>query len=868
MRRNCGGALPTASADFVGRVPELERICTLLLGSARLVTLLGPGGIGKTRLATEALRRFRKVDHTAVYWVRLARLTAGSEMTAIEEEVARSVVDSDLSGRSAWDSLVDTLTGNEVVGFDVQTVLVMDNCEHVSAGAGQVIAALLEAVPQLTIVATSREPVGWVDEHVMVVPPLTRQQALTLFCQRAELTGHPVKGRDQVALADEVCRHVHDHPLYIRLAAARLFRQPLAVVLSELSGVASDRRLWWSHGPRLGAEPRHRGVRDVIAWSYDLCGEKERLLLDRMSVFAAGYDTNPEDDTGSTLDVGADLEAIETVCSDDLARRGDPEVLQGTDQLPELAREEIEELLGHLADRSLVTVHRSRDTVRYSLLESIRLFAEQRLRARSTDKVDEPRLFAYRHLRYYRDKVVAAQSEWFGPDQDSWVARAAWDNILTAIDTSLTSGEPVLGLEISAGLLILPIFNGPSREMRLCAGRTLAATRTLPSQPSELQVRAMGLLAWFALLQGKKEDAEQLLEQSADICIQDPEMRQNWRHAPQTDTGLPPALEFAWAMELFSVRRDPLAITVFARAQEKFHALDDPSGESISEFHAGLAACFLGSADQAMEITRGHLSRAATAGAQRAKRWAELGWALALTKHGNPAEGLAVARRTLAEQDADCDLWGAEFAVHVRLWSLAQLISDAIATGHTDRGELEASAVEVAQLAGGTAAIQHSSRASYLGALGIFAERTDKAVDIAREILGHDQFATAYQQGCRLRPDLHEVHQLALGTLTTARMGHLPGQKNLTARWWQLSTAEQQVATLAAAGWTNSEIAARRGNSCRTIDAQMAGIFRKLMITSREDVIEFVPRSRIDQVGEEAARRPRRSGKQVRKRRQ
>lgn len=249
----------SATEGFVGRGPELDRISTLLLGSARLITLVGSGGIGKTRLATEAVGRFRKAKPISVHWVRLARLSKGSGKAAVAEEVAAAVAGADFSDRSAWDAIVDTLTGPGPAGNSVPTVLVMDNCEHVLEEVGRFIADLLEAVAGLTVVATSREAIGWVDEHVVVVPPLTRQQALALFRQRAELTGHSISDREQLATARLICRHVHNHPLYIRLAAARLLRQPLAMILHELSGEAADKRMRWSHGPRLGAEPRHRG---------------------------------------------------------------------------------------------------------------------------------------------------------------------------------------------------------------------------------------------------------------------------------------------------------------------------------------------------------------------------------------------------------------------------------------------------------------------------------------------------------------------------------------------------------------------------------------------------------------------------------
>lgn len=212
------------------------------------------GGIGKTRLAAEAVSQFHKATQTPVRWVRLARLAKGAGRTAVEEAVAHAVLDSDFSGRSIWDTLVDKLTGKDARGRDLPTVVVMDNCEHVLADAASLIVSLLEAVPGLVVLATSREPVGWVDEHLVEVPPLSPHQALTLFRKRAELTGHPVIGKNRIATAERICRHMHNNPLYIRLAAARLRRRPLDAILQELNGGASDKRMWWPRAWRVGTE--------------------------------------------------------------------------------------------------------------------------------------------------------------------------------------------------------------------------------------------------------------------------------------------------------------------------------------------------------------------------------------------------------------------------------------------------------------------------------------------------------------------------------------------------------------------------------------------------------------------------------------
>ncbi|MEU7628923.1 AAA family ATPase [Nocardia sp. NPDC049220] len=857
------GDRSTVTDHFVGRDLELDKISSLLLGSTRLVTLIGSGGIGKTRLATESLRRYRKAKRTPVYWVRLARLARDCDAAAVEDELTRSVVDADFdfSDQSGWDALVGALTSTDAGGRNLQTVLVMDNCEHVLPAAGQLIAELLAAVPGLSILATSRQPTGWVDEHLVTVPPLTQQQALALFRQRAELAGHPIADQDQMAMADLICRHLDRHPLFIRLAAARLLRQPLATIVPELNGAATDKRMRWPHWPRVGAEARHQGVHDVIAWSYDLCSDKERLLLDRMSAFSAGYDTNPEDGDDSALDVGAEVEAIEAVCSDEPTSGRDGQFTDEPSTSVHLATAEIEGLLERLADQSLVTTHITPTSVRYSLLESIRLFAQQRLTQRSTNEIDEPARLARRHRRYYRDKVVAAQLNWFHPAGYTSAARAAWDNIVTAIETSLASSEPEIGLEISAALIVLPIFKASPREIRRWAERTLQATRALTAESTELQTAAMVFVGWLALIQGRSEDAQQTLDECVAVCISDANIRQNWQQTAEIDIGLPAAVEFVWGVKLLVAHRDPRAITVLGRAREKYRVLGDPGGEGRSEWHEALAAAFLGQPQQALTITRDHLDHATATGAGWAKELAELVWAMALTKHGDPTEALAVTRTTLAVLVAERDQWGASLAVHIQTWSLAQILTDLIAGGSADQARIKALAIETAQLIGGAATL-HAGPGVNFNEMALVAEETKRATDVALRILGTDEFAAAYRQGTLLRPELQEVQRLALGTLSidTMPMDH-PAKNNASFRWDQLTVAEQQVAILAAAGWTNTAIAARRGNSGRTVDAQMAAVFHKLGITARADISKNVPQDRTGQVRAEATKRPPRARK-------
>jgi predicted ATPase/DNA-binding CsgD family transcriptional regulator len=859
MRHSDAAAgLPPVGGGFVGRNRELDRIGALLMGPARLMTLIGPGGIGKTRLAEEAARRLHKARHTPVFAVRLARLPKGADAAAVREAVTAAVLAEGFVGASAWDGAVQQLSSVDAAGRVVPTLLVVDNCEHVLAGAGTVIADLLDAVPGVTILATSREPIGYIDEQLEAVPPLSDKQSLELFRQRAELAGHLITGPDQVALAKQVCGHMHGNPLCIRLAAARVFHEPLPMILEQLSGESDDMRMRWRHGPRVGSEGRHRTIGDVIAWSYELCGDQERLLFDRLSVFAPGYDTNPDDADNGVTDVGAELEAIEAVCADDKpihGREDPPNTRRANQSAVRLAHNEIRELLDRLVEQSLVLVHMTADTVRYYLLESLRLFAVERLAERSTAQIDEPARLAARHYNYYRDKVQQAQVEWFSPAERellSW-ASGAWSNIRRAIDTSMAAGEPVVGLQICVGVLSLrTVFViGSLPEIRGRVEQALAATQASQPQPTDLQLAAMAQMAPLALVEGHVENAEGLLERCVAMC--DAQAAQgHWRDRPETDTGLPAVVDYAWGNELYLVRRDPRAITVLARAREKFHGIADRSGEAMTGLNEAVAAAFYGTAEQAMSICQRHLERTTAAGAGLARTWAQMALAIALTKHGDAKEALQLSHEALAYQLPLGDQWLATWAVHVRMWVLARLLTDQVAAANSSRSSLAKLASEIAYLAGGLKT-QRARLGMVIEGTGSLADETSAAERIARDVLGQDKYADVEKRGLRLAPERFEVQRIALGTLSIDTSA--PAAKSASG-WQTLSKAEQEVAILAAAGWPNSAIGARRGTSTKTIDGQISSIFDKLMIVSRQDIFRFVPEDHRSRVSAERSHRP------------
>ncbi|MGI5220898.1 helix-turn-helix transcriptional regulator [Nocardia sp. CA-290969] len=806
------GAVPAAPAtEFFGRERELARLHDLLTSpTVRLVTLVGPGGIGKTRLAAEALRR---VDPgRPVYWARLAELERDCGDSA--ENVLRSVVRTDISDPSSLDIGIGARAGAPAG----RAILVLDNCEHVLAAVGRAVIDLLAGTAGLTILATSREPIGWADEYLVVVGPLSPPEALELFRQRAELTGRPVSDEPgQLSIVRRICRRVEHSPLLIRLAAARLRHRPPALVLAELTGDADDQRLRWSQGAHSGSERRHRGVFDVIAWSFDLCCADEQLLLSRMSVFAAGYETDGVEPQRN----GVDTAAIVAVCADD-----------------RLPAERIPSLLDRLAERSLLSTFRTADSVRWYLVESVRLFAADRLRR---EPAEAARL-AGRHRRYYRDRVAEAHTRWCGPGEQAWLdwARTSWDDILIGIETGLADpGEALIGLETASVLLSVwvPFANGGSCTLTRLTAAALDVTAESGDNPH--RIRATALLAWYHLWQGDDQRAARLLDDCVAGHLPGPSAAGSWRADPRIDLGAPPSVEWIWGLELMLFRLDARAVTVLDRAGRKFAGLGDRIGIERAAVFTALAAAMLDEPGRADAITRAHLDRSVAAESALSVHWARVARALALARSAEPASALPEVRAVLSGRYAVGDTWKASWSVGVCMVVLTHLLTpDPPAPGSSATARERAE--ELAWLVGVFRACHRS--------MGVRAERVPmmalgvrRATAAATAILGPADFAAAERRGGQYRPGSDMVQQYVLRRWAAEVTGTAAPVGQNVSRWGVLSPAERAVAVLAAAGWTNSAIAQRRGSSVRTVDAQVASIRQKLMIGSRREIAGHVP---------------------------
>ncbi|WP_406442112.1 tetratricopeptide repeat protein [Streptomyces sp. NBC_01613] len=344
--------LPVQLTRFVGRESELARIASLL-ADARLVTLTGPGGAGKTRLAVEAANH-----HAGVCFVELAPLTEGAQ---IPYAVLTALGVREGFRTPATDSTDRLLAALE----DRELLLVLDNCEHLVEAAARIAALLLGTCPGVRVLATSRESLGITGEVLVPVPPLQPEPAVRLFLDRARAVR---PGFESHARVPGICAALDGLPLAIELAAARL----RTLTPDELADRLDDRFRLLSRGDRSKA-PRHRTLRAVVGWSWDLLDEEERELARRLTVFSGG----------------ATLEAVEAVCGLSYP----------------------EDVLASLVEKSFLEVSEGR----YRMLETIRAFAAEDL--------PDPSGLRDAHAAYFLRLAEQAEPYLRGGGQLPWLAR-------------------------------------------------------------------------------------------------------------------------------------------------------------------------------------------------------------------------------------------------------------------------------------------------------------------------------------------------------------------------------------------------------------------------------------------------------------
>jgi predicted ATPase len=363
------GNLPEQTTSFVGRQAEVAELIDVV-GGHRLVTLTGPGGVGKTRLALQVAAELAGVFADGVWLVELAPV---GDPAAVADTVATALGVIPQAGWSVADSVAVALSGR-------QMLLVVDNSEHVLEAAAEVIEKMLACTKAVKVLATSREGLRVAGENLWPVASLdvaagVGSAAVELFVERAQavVPGFGLGGGDDAAAVIEICQRLDGIALAIELAAARM----VAMSPQDVRDRLGDRFRLLS-GPRRGLE-RHQTLRQAVGWSYDLLGEDERMVLNQVSVFAGGFD----------------LAAAVAVVGQD---SGDEYALL--------------DVVDSLVRKSLIVVERTGGHARYDLLETIRQFAQDQLAATGT--IGEIR---DRHARYFAGLAVTHWDIWDGPSQ-------------------------------------------------------------------------------------------------------------------------------------------------------------------------------------------------------------------------------------------------------------------------------------------------------------------------------------------------------------------------------------------------------------------------------------------------------------------
>jgi predicted ATPase len=439
--------LRTPLTPLIGRQHDLTALRPVASGQ-RLVTFVGPGGVGKSRLALEAAREMFEAGAIDVWLVELADVADPNEVVP----AIMAVLDISRTAGSATDAqrLTEFLKAR-------RALVVLDNCEHLVASAARVAQELLESCPTLTIWTTSREGLAVTGEALWPVPPLGIEDSVALFVERGRAadptSDFGVSQPGTPRTLEEICRRLDGLPLAIELAAARLRAMPI----TELATGLEDRFRILNRGART-ALPRQQTLRAVVDWSYDLLFEDERRVFDRLSVFG-----------GSCT-----MAAARAVCSDD-----------------EITADDVGELISRLADKSLVDVESDEvdGYTRCRTLQTLVDYGRERL-----ESSGEAALLYAAHGRYYTDFAARSRIALRGDKQRGWLraVTANLGNLRSSFEVALNDGDAEAANTIAGSLGWYWWFTGRAPE----GARWLARARACPGPVDDLS-RAR-VMAWTA----------------------------------------------------------------------------------------------------------------------------------------------------------------------------------------------------------------------------------------------------------------------------------------------------------------------------------------------------------------------------------
>ncbi|GGL03195.1 hypothetical protein GCM10011588_17380 [Nocardia jinanensis] len=481
---NSGGNLPLELTGLVDRRAELAEIKSHLSRS-RSVTLVGTGGVGKTRVALKAASQVQR-DFADGVWV--VDLTPVSDAGLLIDTVAATIGVRDDSTNSLLETLVHYLWSRE-------TLLVLDNAEQIVEAVAELTETLLASCPGVRTIVTSREPLNIAGEVIQRVMPLKvpdpdhqpslkglpRFDAVTLFAERAAavVPGFELNEDNMVAVT-RICAGLDGVPLAIELAAARMRTLSAEQILYRLTD-----RYELLTGAFRTAPARQQSLKLCLDWSYDLCSQTEQRAWAHLSVFAGS----------------CGLDAVEQVCSIDSAPA------------------EIIDVLAGLVDKSILTREQSGQVVRFSMLETLRDYGRSKLRE-SGEYLELRR----RHRAWYRRLALDAEAGWIGRAQPGWIARLEREhpNLREALEFALseeTEEAAEAGLQTASALWEFWVFRGFYGEGRSWIERVLAhpCARSIPDR-----VKALRVAIDLATTQGDFRSAASLLQEGRGLVARDP----------------------------------------------------------------------------------------------------------------------------------------------------------------------------------------------------------------------------------------------------------------------------------------------------------------------------------------------------------
>jgi non-specific serine/threonine protein kinase len=646
------GNLPADVTSFVGRRRELADV-KRLLSIARLVTLTGMGGVGKTRLALRLAADLHRGFADGVWLVELAGL---QDAPLVPQTVAAALGVQDRAASRPLQTLSDFLA-------DRQLLLVLDNCEHLVQACAVLADALLRSCPGVRIIATSRQPLGIAGEQVLAVPPLSvpgltesrspggiaQYGAVSLFVARAAAVrpAFAIDSSNQSTVA-QICRRLDGIPLAIELAVGRL----RALSLDQLLGRLDDRYRLLTGGSRT-ALPRQQTLRALIDWSFELCSASEQLSWARLSVFAEGFD----------------LAGAEWVCS-------------GGD----IAIDDVLDLLSALVDKSIVIAEERDGSVRYQLSETLREYGRDRLA-----ELDQTTVRA-RHRDWCRDLIERAEAGWFGPNQVELFARLRLEhaNLRAALSFCLTeSGESDIGLAMAGALRFYWLMTGMLVEGRHWIDGLLA----VPGNTGPVRLKALHVDAHLAIVLNDLPAARLLLDEAQTLAsqLEDP-------------SGSAYVTQVRGLASLF--QGDPAGATVLLqRAGEEHRAIGDQAAAAYDQIQLALASVLLGDDRKAVGLIEDSL--AATEG--RRESWitslALFALGVEACREGDHQRAASAERRSIRLRLPLYDRRNIGLNFEVLAWSAA-------AEGEGDRAARLFGAAQAVQQAVGTslAALGHLAR--------------------------------------------------------------------------------------------------------------------------------------------------------------